>query len=303
MGIPSPDLRIRNFGPSVSYHSFITTLKNYFTHIESLKKEKNWIYIIELGEKAIEAAMMINRYTDRIQIHVHLAWAYFYCDDHLKVLQHTKACQRLAFFLEDILLVHCFYLESIAYFALAKNESSSAKQKDFFITAQEKALEALEIYDRKNLFDPILRGNILFHLGVLTKNHLDNSLETVLRYYSEALELFKQAQDVEEDPSPSNYEAAKAQVIQVHIEMINRQMNSEELDEPDIKSLEHVKAQIMLVMEGNYPILKIAKEALKSSDTHTQDPKPAILEQVVVDIVSPSSTVPPLTPSAFSKLR
>lgn len=166
-----------------------SSLKNYLIHFDQLKKNENWIEIIQLGSQALlDPFISLNQ---KAKIHAQLASCSFYLGDYENCLSHAQNCLSLSEKLDDSsLVIRAFYLLSAHKRAEGNQylEINPKLSKHYFEEARSLIDQALEHLNYCS--DDFMKAKVLFNAAAADSDDPYGNLERAIERYQKAIEIY-----------------------------------------------------------------------------------------------------------------
>jgi len=245
-------------------------IQNYFTQVESLKKEEKWEEIISLGEKAFSYAEQENVITNeqKFELVDQLASTYFRLGLFAQGKEKAKALLSLGnTILQDEFLVNSLYKFS----AIARGEANITKnkqqQKELFAQAREFAQRALEICEISCANNAPLKAKVSFNAGAAIADDPEGDYAKAVPIYQEAIKIFTDA-NLNDYRQRTLIRLGKLYLLLKNFDKsleILEKLKSEDFEIRTKMHFEYSQAQVLFAKDRHEEALKIAQKGLKTA--------------------------------------
>ncbi len=251
----------------------------YFANLSELQQEENWSEIIALGKRAL----VRSEGKELFEILDQMVSTYYRLGYFLEAEASAEALLELGKTLEEpSLLIDSLYKSSAAV------RGKAGSYPELFKKARSLAEDALSIYEKEGLDDPVLKAKILFNAGAAECDDLAGDYKKGVKMYEESLFLFSEEGDLYADYSQRlMIRLGKAYFLQGDPEeslAIIEKLESENLEKRTKMHVRYLKAQVLLFLGTYLGALEEAEEGLQTARSLQAKADMQRFEKLLVDI-------------------
>ncbi len=240
-------------------------IQTHFNNFEVLSKLEKWEDIISQGKLALTEARRERRFPEEAKICAQLTSTSFYQGNYSEALSYANRCHELAEeFSDPTLFIRALYLESAVHRALAGKGANEQDQQGSYQLAVEIAEESIQVYTKKTVDNPSLKGKVYFNLGAAHADNPKGNLEEASRCYIIALESFKDI-NATEDFIRTSIRLGKVFLLKkeyVHSQKIIDEVRLKISTERLAMHADYLEAQLKLALKDFQSALRIAEVGL-----------------------------------------